>query len=142
METTRSSSKTFSVAFGLALTMVVTSSLTPGDLAAQCSGCKTIQGAEACGEPTPDPDCSGSYQGKCSDCYFFYASVPAHLTPDGALLVLKSEAVDAVAQEMAEELAPGVTVLRSACNGVITERYFTEEAASRARRLTARLVFE
>lgn len=112
----------------------------PSDAAAQCSGCKFTGSELECGDPSESYRCEGGSHGWCAPCGWAYAAVPADLSPAGTLFAPPAATKDW--SELGMELSPGVSVLRSACSGAITDRFYTEEAAARARAVTATLVFE
>lgn len=126
-----------------AVMIAIVSAANPAEVAAQCSGCRWTGSGNICGDPdTVDEDkCDGAGAGFCSPCGWAYAAVPAHLTPDGALYTPATDTFDELAQA-GEFLSDGVNVLRNACSGAIIGRHYTDETAERARRMTARLVFE
>lgn len=91
-----------------------------------------------------EDSCEGTFLGLwCTgDCT--QASLPSQFAPDGSLLGL-SATTDRVAigedlRLFGHELAPGIRVLRAACNDAITARTFTPRAAQEVRERAATLV--
>jgi hypothetical protein len=127
----------------LASTAVMVVLATPVSVEAQCAYCKeTSENVWECGAPTGSLEdrCEGGTGSECFGCPWF-ASLASDLSPDGSLLGAGSATPGAVAFA-AEELLPGVSVLRSTCNRAITDRLYTEEAAQRARQETRTLAFQ
>lgn len=136
--------QTVGAAVALALAMMIVTSVTPTEVAAQCSGCVFTGSGQECGEPSSDDRCEGGNGKWCAPCGDQYASVPTDLGLDGTFLAPLTT-VSLLSDDIGpwgETLSPGVTVLRSACSGVITSRHYTDEAAKRARRATAALAFK
>lgn len=119
----------------LGLTLLLGALATPKSVEAQCSGCRFHLGSWVCGDPQSEEKCQGASGYECEGCENEYADVPFNLTPDGSLHRLATES-DAEAWDL-YHTSPGVRVLRSACSGFITDRYYTKEAAARVRRATA-----
>lgn len=131
--------------FAAALALIALTALlaTPASLEAQCAYCgETSPGVWECGYPNgADEDrCEGGTGIECFACRWF-VSTPSDLAPDGSLAGVASAAPENVLVA-GEQLSHGVSVLRSACSGVITDRYYTEEAVRRARQETRTLVFQ
>ena len=127
----------FSSGLAAVLGLAVALTASPVDLSAQCSGCVwTGTGAE-CGLMGGEWRCSGSYDGWCEPCAWVEV---ARTQLDGSIHAPQLRRLGEVFAG-AEELVRGVTVVRSSCSGIITERYFTDEAAEAVRTNTARLRF-
>jgi hypothetical protein len=123
--------------FALASGLAVASLVSPLQASAQCSGCTWTGRGNECGLMGAEPRCQGSYDGWCEPCPWF---AEAPLAPDGSIHIPRLGTPGDLWAK-GSELTTGVAVVRSACSGIITERYFTDEAAAKARASTARLTF-